>query len=44
MENVNSILAAPEEVDLKGKAKQKLEQELKIRITKNLQSQLLIIC
>lgn len=29
MENVNSILAAPEEVDLKGKAKQKLEQELK---------------
>lgn len=29
MENVNSILAAPENVDLKDKAKQKLEQELK---------------
>ena len=29
MENVNSILAAPENIDLNSKAKQKLEQELK---------------
>ena len=29
MENVNSVLEAPEDVDLKDKAKQKLEQELK---------------
>lgn len=29
MENVNSILATPEDIDLQSKAKQKLEQELK---------------
>ena len=29
MENVNSVLEAPEDVDLKDKAKKKLEQELK---------------
>lgn len=29
MENVNSVLETPEDVDLKDKAKQKLEQELK---------------
>ena len=29
MENVSSVLTAPEDIDLQSKAKQKLEQELK---------------